>query len=61
MDGYVQTYAHATLKEAGTVDGTAPNYSEVTKNGRVDYCQLVTKLGTDHFWRTRTIKGVGDK
>lgn len=64
MDGYVQRSEYATLKAEGTIYGTAPNYSEVSTNGRVDYCQLVTRLGTDHFWRTRTIKdkkGVGDK
>ena len=50
MDGFIQASEYEKLKAEGTIYGTAPNFSEVSRNGRADYCELVTNIGL-HYAR----------
>ena len=53
MDGYVKKSEYAILKAEGTIYGAVPDFSEVAKNGRADYCGLDTRLGMEHSRRTK--------
>jgi Ca2+-binding EF-hand superfamily protein len=44
MDGYLQASEYAELMAEGTVYGRPPDFSEVARSGRIDYCQLSTRL-----------------
>jgi hypothetical protein len=44
MDGFIQASEYEKLKAEGTVYGAAPNFSEVSRNGRADYCELETNI-----------------
>jgi hypothetical protein len=44
MDGFIQASEYEKLKTEGTIYGAAPNFSEVSRNGRADYCELETSI-----------------
>lgn len=48
MDGFIQASEYEKLKAEGTIYGAAPNFSEVSRNGRADYCELATNIGQHH-------------
>ena len=48
MDGFIQASEYEKLKAEGTIYGAAPNFSEVSRNGRADYCELATQIGLHH-------------
>ena len=48
MDGFLQASEYGGLMAEGTVYGPPPNFSEVARNGRIDYCELSTSLGLHH-------------
>ena len=50
MDGFIQASEYEKLKAEGTIYGAAPNFSEVSRNGRADYCELETNIGL-HYVR----------
>lgn len=50
MDGFIQASEYEKLKAEGTIYGAAPNFSEVSRNGRADYCELATNIGL-HYVR----------
>ena len=51
MDGFLQASEYGGLMAEGTVYGPPPNFSEVARNGRIDYCELSTSLGLHHARR----------
>jgi hypothetical protein len=48
MDGFLQASEYGELMAEGTVYGRPPNFTDVTKSGRIDYCQLSTGLALHH-------------
>lgn len=48
MDGFIQASEYEELMAEGTIYGQPPNFSEVARSGRIDYCQLSTSLALHH-------------
>lgn len=48
MDGFLQASEYGKLMVEGSVYGTLPNFSEISSNDRIDYCQLTTSIATHH-------------
>jgi hypothetical protein len=48
MDGFLQASEYGELMAEGTVYGPAPDFPVVARGGRIDYCQLTTRLAMHH-------------